>query len=156
MMDAEVVALLQSPCSLVVATVSQAGVPEAARGWSAEVLDGGARLRVLLAAQEAVTHANIAATGAFAVTATEILTHYSVQVKGRASPVEPPTDAERVRVAWFCENVVAALADYHNLPPSTFVRFVPADFVAVTVTVEQLFDQTPGPSAGRPLAGTSS
>jgi hypothetical protein len=154
MMDAEVVALLQSPCSLVVATVSASGVPEATRGWAVDVLDGGTRLRVYLSSQEPVTHENIAATGAFAVTATEVATNVSVQVKGRASPIEPLSDVQHERVQQFCDGVIATMAEYNGHAVATMGRFVPAGFVATTVSVDVLFNQTPGPAAGRQLTGS--
>jgi hypothetical protein len=144
--------LLESPGALVVGTVDESRLPDATRGWGLEVLDDGAAVRVLLASNASATLANLRATGRIAVTATDIPTFESVQVKGRASSVEAPTAADRERFARFCDGVVKIVAEIDGTTEDMVARMIPVDVVACVVAVEEMFDQTPGPSAGTRLA----
>ena len=53
MIEGEVAALLQGPCSLIVGTVDASGLPAAARAFGLELLDGGERVRLVMAATAA-------------------------------------------------------------------------------------------------------
>src|SRR5690349_22265820 len=44
--DAEAAALFESGRSLIVCTIDEQGMPDAARAWAIKVLDGGERLRI--------------------------------------------------------------------------------------------------------------
>jgi pyridoxamine 5'-phosphate oxidase-like protein len=152
LIEPEVQAFLESPCSQIVATVDAAGLPEASRGWAVDVLAGGRQLRLLLASSEAVTLANLAATGVIALTATHFETLSSVQIKGRVSSLEPRTAADRIRFEQFCAGCVHAIATVDNTPEEVIWRMQPVDVVACLVDVEAVYDQTPGPVAGTRLA----
>jgi hypothetical protein len=150
-MEAEIVELMESPCSLIVGTVDDDGLPDATRGWGAEVLDGGTKLRLLLSANADVSIANLRSTGRIALTATNFVTFDSVQVKGVALAVEDATDADRARFATFCAECVRTLHEIDDTPEALIWRFMPSDVVACIMTADELFDQTPGPGAGKCL-----
>src|SRR6516225_5617168 len=88
---------LESPCSLIVGTVDDDGLPDGTRAWAVDVVDDGRRLRVLIATNADATIANLRANGRIAVTATNFVTLDSVQVKGRAEAVEERTAADQIR-----------------------------------------------------------
>ena len=152
MIRTDEVALLESGTSLVVGTVDDDGMPDAARAWSAKV--DGDHLRLLLPATATPTVDNLRAGGAVAVTATMVDTLRSLQLKGRALAVEPATDDDRARMATYVD---AFFENVHRTDGSAVERLrnlLPDNVVAVVCTVEHVFDQTPGPRAGSRLAPT--
>ncbi|HZQ57013.1 MAG TPA: pyridoxamine 5'-phosphate oxidase family protein [Acidimicrobiales bacterium] len=152
MLDPETVALLESGCSLTVATVGPDGAPHASRGFGVTVLPDGAHLRLLLDADDVTAVANLAAGGAVAVTGCVVATLRSVQVKGRAEPPVPATDAaDLARAANHCDAFFAEVSRLEGTPVPLLARLQPTDYAVCTVAVEDVFDQTPGPVAGSPL-----
>jgi hypothetical protein len=149
--EADVAELFESPCSLLVGTVSTDGVPDATRGWSVQVL-GPDRVRVLLPGNAVRTFANLKGDGRVALTATHFYTLVSWQLKGRSVTVEAATGADRVRYDAFCAGCVRMLHEGDGTPEEIIWRLVPPDIVACEVLVEQVFDQTPGPEAGARVA----
>jgi hypothetical protein len=140
--------LLESPCSLLVGSVSADGVPDATRGWGVE-LHGPDRLRVLLAANADRTIASLVGGGrAIALTTTHFATLVSWQLKGHATAIEPPTAADQIRLDAFCAGCVQVLHELEGTPEEVIWRLVPVGIVACEMVVEQVFDQTPGPEAG--------
>ena len=148
MIGSELAALLESPCSLIVGTVDADGLPDASRAWGVEVLDD----RVLLSTQARVTRRNVEQGGAVALTATHFSTFESVQLKGHATQVEDATPADRIRFEHYCAGATRAIAASDGTPEELVARFITADVYACLMTVESLFDQTPGRSAGTQLA----
>ena len=153
-MEAAIVELMESPCSLIVGTVDADGLPDATRGWGVLVLDGGAQIRLLLAANAAITLRNLRTTGRIALTATNFRTFDSVQVKGVALAVEEATDADRARFEKFCADCVRTLHEIDDTPEALIWRFMPSGVVACIMTADELFDQTPGPGAGKCLTSS--
>jgi hypothetical protein len=147
----ELAELLESPCSLIVGTVDAAGLPDASRAWGVEVLDDR-HLRVLLSTQAPVTRRNVERGGALALTATNFSTFESMQLKGHATQVEEATAADRIRFERYCSGATRAIAESDGTPEELVERFMTADVYACLVTVESVFDQTPGRSAGTQLA----
>jgi hypothetical protein len=153
--EPDVAEQLESPCSLLVGSVSPEGVPEATRGWGIELL-GPDRLRVLLATNAARTLANLARGGRMALTTTHFATLVSWQLKGRVTSVEPATADDRIRYDAFCAGCVQILTQLEGTAEEVIWRLVPPGIVACEMVVEQVFDQTPGPHAGArvaPVAG---
>jgi predicted pyridoxine 5'-phosphate oxidase superfamily flavin-nucleotide-binding protein len=153
MIEPEVAALFEGPSALVVGTADAAARPEAVRAWGVEVT-GDAQMRILLAADAAVTLANLAGNGAIAVTATDVMTNQSIQVKGRAGATEPASDADLVRHSAYLDGFFRVVHESDGTPIALMERLRPGPQVALLVTVETVFDQTPGPAAGRSLLRT--
>lgn len=155
MIEAEAEALLESPCSLIVGTVDGSGQPDATRGWGLEVL-GPAEVRLLLASNADTSLVNLRTVGAIAITATHFATLVSVQLKGRVSSVEAPTARDEIRFDEFCAGCVGAIHDLDGTPEDRIWRLVPPGVVTCIVDVDEVFDQTPGPTAGNRLAPEAS
>jgi hypothetical protein len=141
-------AFLQSGCALIVGTVDAAGEPCGSRAWGCQVVDPAGELRVLLPSDDATALANLATTQRIALTAADPLTLRSAQLKGRVSALEPPSAADRARSSRYVEAFFEIITALDGLDRDLVERVVPAELVAVDVTVEASFDQTPGPSAG--------
>jgi hypothetical protein len=150
----QVVTLLSGGTSLIVGTVDDDGMPFAGRAWGIEVLvaSDAPRLRVLLDADDAGTQAHAAVGKAIAITAADVRTLVSVQVKGRVVAVEPgPTGEDRTRHAGYVSSFFTAISESDGTDPALLDRFAPLDVVPCTVEVEEVYDQTPGPGAGAAL-----
>jgi hypothetical protein len=153
--EPEVAELLESPCSLLVATVSPDRVPEATRGWSV-VLHGPDRVRVLLADNATRTLDHLAGGGRMALTTTHFVTLVSWQLKGNATTIEPATADDRIRFDAFCAGCIDILHRTEGTAEQVIRRLVPPGIVACEMAVEQVYDQTPGPEAGARIAPVGS
>lgn len=154
--DADTVAFLEAGCALIIGTVEPGGKPRSGRGWGLTLLDGQARrVRLLLDAEDEVTVANAAAGGAIAVTAADVLTLRSVQLKGRSAGLEPATDEDGARAERYCDKLFGDIAVTDGTPPEVSRRLVPVGYVACTIEVDEAYDQTPGPDAGRHLGAAT-
>jgi hypothetical protein len=146
--DPETRAFLHSGCGLLVATVSADGEPHATRGWGLDIVELGppAVVRVMLDADDERTLENAAAGGAVAITAANVLTLRSLQLKGRSRGLDAASPVERVDryIRAFHRDVETT----DHISWETFQLFFPASYVACLVNVAETFDQTPGPGAG--------
>jgi hypothetical protein len=151
--EPETVEFLESGCALIVGTVDAGGAPHATRGWSAKVLDPGeARLRLALDALDPVTLENLETTGRIAITAANVPTLRSLQMKGRAGEITVADEADRGRIARYCDAFYADVLDSDGTPRHFLERLTPVDFVMCQVAIDEFYDQTPGPAAGNVLA----
>jgi len=153
--EPEAAELLESPCAMIVGTVDGDGLPDATRGWGFEVL-GPDHARVLLSSNATATLENLRTTGVIALTVTHFATLVSYQLKGRASAIDPASAEDRIRFDRFCAGCVHALHEAHGTPVEMIERLKPPGIVAVVMTVDSVFDQTPGPAAGAKLAPVES
>jgi hypothetical protein len=142
---------LEGGGALLVGTVEADGTPCAARGWGITVLTGdepGMRVQVVLDASDERALRALAATGAVSVTATDVRTLRSIQVKGLAAPVEAATAADVALARRYCDDFFRAVNEADGIDVALLERLVPAAYVTCEVTVHHRFDQTPGPGAG--------
>lgn len=142
---------LESPCSLIVATVDDDGLPDATRGWSIEILADG-RIRLLLSTTATVTLENLRANGRIALTGTHFASLVSVQVKGVVEVIEGATAPDRIRFDRFCAGCVHAIHELDGTPEELIWRMAPPEVVACVLRVAEVYDQTPGPGAGARIA----
>jgi hypothetical protein len=89
----------------------------------------------------------------FALIATHVPTLRSMQMKGVITGIRPASEAERPLIEACTDGFAADLADT-GYPLSVVRRLVNWPATAIEVALEAVFDQTPGPGAGRP-AGTA-
>jgi hypothetical protein len=150
--DQETVALLESGCSISVATVGLDGAPHASRAYGITALPDGAHARLLLDAEDRTILANLAGGGPIAVTGVAVPTLRAVQFKGMADEPVATTDAgDLARAADHLDNFFADANRMEGTPIALLERLRPTTFAVCTITVTEVFDQTPGPGAGSPL-----
>jgi hypothetical protein len=143
---------LQEGASVIVGTADAEGVPATCRGIALSPAKDPDTLIVHLPAATAhETLANIATTRRIAVVAAHPLSHRTVQVKGvtRGVKLAPAADEAFVRARW--EAFCGVLSEI-GLPRRVTLRIAHWPAFAVEMTIEEVFDQTPGPNAGAPLA----
>ncbi|MGE0879288.1 MAG: hypothetical protein AB7L13_09045 [Acidimicrobiia bacterium] len=144
-------AMTNAGAALIVATAGTDGTPRAARAWSVTLVDAVAnRLRVAVAADDPVVVENLR-TGRIALTAADVRTLRSVQVKGRPLSIEEPSPADVAVTEKQSELLLAAIHETDGNPLDLLRRMLPHRVVMVEFAVDDRFDQTPGPCAGAPL-----
>jgi hypothetical protein len=138
----------------VVGMVTATGAPSVTRGWGVRIVDGGRRATLLLSTAEvaALGHAGDDPTGtAIALTATDIRTLRTVQVKGVIDLVEPADDDDLQLLAGYRSEFFAVVNELDMLSVELLERIVPDRLTACSFDIREAFDQTPGPGAGRSL-----
>jgi preprotein translocase subunit SecD len=141
---------LEGGCALIVATVAADGAPHASRGWGLDVLGGG-DVRLLLDADDEQTIANVADTGSIAITAADVRTLHSVQLKGSVLASRAADPAEVARARRYSDDFFLDIHETDGTTYEVLERMVPSRFVACECHVDDWFDQTPGPGAGAPV-----
>jgi hypothetical protein len=150
--NSDVMSILEAGTSLIVGTVGADGEPRATRAFALTIVDDDAnRVRVVVSADDPVAVDHLR-TGAIAVTAADVRTLRSVQLKGLVTAVEPPTEEDietmEEHTALFMQAV--AESDGHDL--GVIRRMLAEQVVSVEFVVDELFNQSPGPGAGSPVA----
>ena len=140
---------LEPGLSIIVATVDANGQPATCRGVALDSRDGLQTLTVFLpVATSLETISNLAATKRIAVASTHPISNSATQVKGTTIEARLATEEEgafvRGRLDAFAQMLLA-----FGVPPrlAHSLRHWPA--FAVTLRVEEIFEQTPGPNAGK-------
>ena len=95
--------------------------------------------------------ANLERNGAVAVGFSPPTIARAVQVKGVATRVGEPEAADLERVERHFRSFVAEAARIGAPPELSQRMFVRPGLVAVQFSIDEVFDQTPGPTAGRRL-----
>lgn len=138
--------------SVIVGTVDADGIPTCCRAIAISTKDNFDTITVYIPAATAQeTVANVATTRRIAVSATRPLTHESVQIKGltRGVRLAPAGDEEYVRQRL---HDFADVLEAIGLPQRVTKSMAHWPAFAIDFSVEQIFDQTPGPKAGNEIA----
>ena len=138
--------------SVIVGTADADKVPTCCRAIAISTKDNFETVTVYVpAATGQETIANVATTHRVAISCTVPRSHGSIQIKGvsRGVKLAPPSDEEFVRSR--LKQWADALAEF-GMPRSLTQRMNVWPAFTIDVSVEELFDQTPGPRAGFPLA----
>jgi len=147
-------AFIEGPRSVYATGRDAARRPSLARVLGCVVADD--RRRVLLIVQSVQARQvlrDVADNGALAIVFNAPETHQTLQMKGRGRCVAPPPDAEALvqqRLAAF-----TAVIAPHGFAPElvhAIVRGSPDALTAIDFEPQALFEQTPGPQAGRRIA----
>lgn len=142
---------LESGLSIVLATRDSGLRPDGAVAWATRVEQGGARLTVFLheAAARAML-ANLEQHPEIAIDFDRPTTHRACQVKGNFVAARPAGDDEHDVVLRQIE-LFATDLEVLGYPRTLSSAWQVWPCHALEVTVEQIFEQTPGPGSGEPL-----
>lgn len=151
--DDELKRFLESGLVVLVATRNEALEPFVTRGWGVLVHDDDRR-RLSLSiprASSARTLADLAANGRVAVSLGDQASFRAVQIKGRSVAV---ADADTSALERATEQFTrfAEQAAQLGVPPHLAQALFTTDLVSFTLVAEEVFDQTPGPGAGKKVA----
>ena len=149
---AETAAFLHGGCALLVGTVDEEGMPHAEHGWGLDVVAvDPLTARVLVDPTDVLLAANVAEGRPVAVTAADVRTLRSVQLKGTSLGFDAPRDDDLARMHRYVEAFYLDIVETDGTPRHVLDRLTPNDVAAVLVRVVEGFDQTPGPAAGRAM-----
>lgn len=147
----ELVDFLTSGVSILIATRDAQNMPEAARAFAPSVAADRRHMDVLIQRDlGARTFANLEDNGRIAMAFSRAIDHVSVQLKGVCRAMRPATDADRPAIERYHGAYIEGLY-LIGLPRSLTSRFRLHPAVVVTAEIESVFNQTPGPGAGRPF-----
>ncbi len=157
-LDAEQIDFVQGPVSINAASRDAAFVPSAARGFGCRVDDDGRRITVFLPCGRcADLLADLRAGGPVAVVFSRPSTHRTLQVKGLAATVTPLALGDRdVMLDYgrrFGEEIV--MLEFDDGFANAMTAGAGEDAVAAAFVPTAIYDQTPGPGAGRRLTPPS-
>jgi hypothetical protein len=151
-LDPAVVEFIHGGVAVGVATRDDELRPEFARGWGPEVSADGRSVTLCVSAPEGSrTRANLERNTAVAVGFSPPTIARAVQVKGVVAAMREPEAADLERVERHVRSFIAE-AERIGAPAELSGRmFVRTGLVAVQFSIDEVFDQTPGPTAGRRL-----
>lgn len=149
MIPQPIVEFLKTGISVMVGTRDTSLMPECTRAWGIEVGAGRGAVTVFLSeAFAGKTIENLRGNGNIAVTCTRPTDHTTCQLKGRVLSIKPATKAHRGVSRRWHRDFIAELRAI-GVPSALGEAWIAEPTVAVEIAVTEVFDQTPGPGAGR-------
>ncbi|HEU4501574.1 MAG TPA: pyridoxamine 5'-phosphate oxidase family protein [Nitrospira sp.] len=144
--------LLQTGVSVMVGTRDASLMPECTRAWGIHVgADRGTVIVLLSEAFAGQTLDNLRENGRIAVTCTRPTDHITCQLKGRVRSMKPVTSANRETSRQWHREFIAELRAI-GVPSALGEAWIVEPTVAVEMAVTDVFDQTPGPGAGKKIS----
>jgi hypothetical protein len=152
MIDKDLAAFLQEGVGIHIGTRNAALQPNGIRALAVTVEDDGLHV-VVYAAQIAAARVlpDLADNGQIAIGFGRPVDDRACQVKGVAIGTRAATEAERAVVAAQWDGFLGSLEQI-GIPRAATTTWVTWPAVAIRVRVNALFNQTPGPGAGAPIA----
>jgi Pyridoxamine 5'-phosphate oxidase len=157
LIDDELKAFLEGPLSVLVGTRDSRLVPEITRAWGPRVSEDRKRVSLCVpVATSRKTLDNIEGNGAIAVAFSLPTNYRTIQLKGRRATAAEP-DSTDLAVVERHRDAFAAVNEPLGQSRQRVEAFWRAEIETSAVLVkilfvpEQVFDQTPGPGAGRSL-----
>ena len=137
--------------SVLLSSVDGSGAPSFCRGIAVRWDDD---LRAMTAYVPVATSrdmiGSVATTGQIAMSVSNPLDHATIQVKGTTATVRLATQDERALVDERLEEFADVLAEV-GLPRRITRSITHWPAFAIEISVEEIFEQTPGPKAGTPI-----
>jgi hypothetical protein len=148
----ELVAFVESGVAVGIATRDETMRPAFARAWGPQVSADRRSLTLCVSAAEgSATRANLEGNGAVALGFSPPTIAKALQLKGVAAIVGGPETDDLERVERHVRAFEAECARI-GAPPEVATRmFDGSALVPISVAIDEGFDQTPGPTAGRRL-----
>jgi hypothetical protein len=151
----ELVEYMESGVSLLVGTRDATLRPASARGFGVEISAPNRTATVFIAAAGSpITLANLRDNGQLALTFSRPIDHRSLQVKGHVLSISETDERQHQLQARYVSRFAEGLI-FTGLRQNLLrrIRYFPS--YAVHFRIESMFDQTPGPGAGRTTAVAS-
>lgn len=148
-LDAEHVAFAADGRGLIVGVVDDDGRPHATRGWGLHMAEGHAV--VVLDADETYALACLAPGRRIAVSAADVASFRSIQLKGVVDRVGPASDEDLAAADHYRQLFYNAIVEVDGVPLALVERVTPSRYAACHFEIHEIFDQTPGPGAGEPV-----
>ena len=153
-LNATLRAFITGPVAINVASHDRALLPSIARAYGCKLCADGKRIAVFLSARSAAAVLGDLRTGApIAVVFCLPSTHATLQFKSPSARLLPLAPGDREIMLAYARAFHAEIVGVGYDDPFTASLVAPAadEAVAVEFTPTAVFDQTPGPEAGKPL-----
>lgn len=152
--DDELAAFMEQGVSVILATCNAALVPSLVRATGSRVDRATGTVSVFVSMSHAGgVLADLREHGRIAVVYSKPSTHRSIQVKGADARIVPLREGDWASICLYREALVQDITGLGY--PAAVIRSMLSvereDMVAVTFTPDAVFQQTPGPDAGKPL-----
>lgn len=149
--DAELSSFVSGGVAVIMATCDERMRPQISRAWGPRIGEGGETLTACFEARGgSPTQANLERGGTVAVTFSQPSSYRTVQMKGRCTEIRELDEADHgavdAHVEAFSIEVVTV-----GLTAASARRFVAPHLAAMTISIDEIYDQTPGPNAGQKL-----
>lgn len=152
MLNRELIGFVHEPVMMILAVRDPQGRPAIARGLGARASDDGTRLDVFVSRAQWPEVAGGCVTGAgLAVTFCRPATYRTYQIKGRVLDAGPPDAADQALARQYVADTRAVLNGLGVGDGLIDHWLVDRDLLRVGMTPLSVYDQTPGPQAGRAL-----
>lgn len=157
MIDDELKAFLESGCALIVGFAMADRTPLASRAWGLDVLDAATgRIHLLVVPDDLLPLGAQGPVGLrVAITGAHVESLRSVQLKGTITGQAAATPDDWERCQAYCDDFFGTIERVDRFPKEEIARSAPVRLASLTVEVEEMFDQTPGPGAGAVLGGAT-
>jgi hypothetical protein len=149
--DAEMKAFLESEVDTFIATRDASLRPHVGRAWGTRVATSGEGFELLVDRSHSLdVLADLRENGVIATGWSHPFTHKTIQLKGRCVEIADPSAADFALLESHIKDFVQVIRGFGN--SEEFCRQLWShSIVRIRCLVEQAFDQTPGPGAGKPL-----
>lgn len=157
-LDARQAGFLLGPVSMNVASRDAALTPSVARACGCRIAADGTHLTIFLSASRAAAVLRDLRAGApIAIVFSRPQTHESVQIKAARATIDAPAPGDRELMLAYVDAFVAECValGYDEALMRGFFTDAEDDALAVSFTPASMFEQTPGPNAGKRLGGAS-
>lgn len=152
MIDPQLARFLEEGLGIYVGTRDDSLRPNGARALAVAVADGGGELTVHLAAVAAERLLpDLRSNGQVAVSFARPVDDRACQIKGVFAEARPTSDGERAAVERQWQGFLAQLEKI-GIPEAATESWVRWPATAIRLSVTAVFEQTPGPHAGTPIA----
>jgi hypothetical protein len=146
--EGRVTELIAGGVATIVASRDERLRPSIARGWAVTV--SASRTEVTLCVEAPAgsrMRDNLQSNGAIAVTCSRPTTYRTVQLKGLVTMIADPSAKQLTAVDRHAQ-AFSSEAEQVGLGPGSGFRLLDRELVSVSFKVAEVYDQTPGPSAG--------
>lgn len=152
------VAFIEREVAIDVASCSAARRPSAARGFACRVAPDRRRITVFVRREEgAQLLQDVLSQDVVAVVFCLPETEAALQIKGRRVSLSAAGPAELAHIRNYCDRFVEGIArlGYDRDFGQAYMTVDEGQMVALSFEPEVVFEQTPGPQAGKPLDGAA-
>lgn len=153
-LDAKLTAFITGPVAINLASHDAALIPSIARGYGCKVAADGRRITVFLSVPSSAALLDAVRAGApIAVVFCRPNSHATLQFKSPSATILPLAAGDRDIMRGYAQSFYAEIFSLGYQDPFTAGLVAPSedDAVAVEFAPTAVFDQTPGPEAGKPL-----
>ncbi len=149
--EGELKSFLESDLVVSVGTRSADLVPNGVRGWGPRISEDGRSVEVFVDRPGAATAiSNLRDNGRVAVVLVHVMSNRAVQIKGRCVEVGDPVAGDWSGIESHRDAFTQAVAAL-GFPAQLVRNLWSTQLVKVRFVVDDIYDQTPGPAAGKPL-----